>query len=70
MPNFATASPPPMTNHRRRFHSLDPRAEHGQTMTEYALLVSLVAVVIAVAVPGVAMGLVGFFTNVGSAFGP
>jgi Flp pilus assembly pilin Flp len=60
-----------MTHLRRRLHHpLDPRAEHGQTMTEYALIVTLVAVVIAAAVPGVAMGLVAFFTNVGGAFAP
>jgi Flp pilus assembly pilin Flp len=57
-----------MTHNRRR-HILDPRREDGQTMTEYALLVSLIAVVVAALVPGVAMGLVTFFENVGSAFG-
>ena len=63
--------PPHMTHNRRRLHhTLDPRREDGQTMTEYALLVSLIAVIIAAAVPGVAMGLVSFFENVGSAFGP
>ena len=59
-----------MNHNRRRLpHTFDPRREDGQTMTEYALLVSLVAVVIAALVPGVAMGLVSFFANVGSAFG-
>ena len=38
-------------------------------MTEYALLVSLIAVVVAALVPGVAMGLVSFFQNVRRAFG-
>ena len=56
-----------MTRRRRTYQLL--RSEHGQTFTEYALIVSLVAIVVAVAVPGVTMGLVDFFTNVGAAFG-
>ena len=57
-----------MTNTRRRL-TLDPLREDGQTMTEYVLLVSLIAIVVAALVPGVSMGLVTFFQNVGSAFG-
>jgi Flp pilus assembly pilin Flp len=57
-----------MTHTRRRL-TLDPRREDAQTMTEYVLLVSLIAIVVAALVPGVSMGLVTFFQNVGSAFG-
>jgi Flp pilus assembly pilin Flp len=57
-----------MTNTRRRL-TFDPHREDGQTMTEYVLLVSLIAIVVAALVPGVSMGLVTFFQNVGSAFG-
>ena len=43
--------------------------ERGQTMTEYSLLVALIAIGLVALVPSVASGLLGFFTNVGDAFG-
>jgi Flp pilus assembly pilin Flp len=38
-------------------------------MTEYSLLVALIAVTLVALVPSVASGLLGFFSSVGSAFG-
>ena len=43
--------------------------ERGQTMTEYSLLVALIAITLVTLVPSVASGLLGFFSSVGSAFG-
>jgi Flp pilus assembly pilin Flp len=41
----------------------------GQTMTEYALLVSLIAIVVAVAVPLVTGSLESIFRSLAAAFG-
>lgn len=43
--------------------------ETGQTMTEYALLVSLIAVVVAAAFPAVVTALQALFSAVTAAFG-
>jgi Flp pilus assembly pilin Flp len=54
-----------MTNSRRIEHLAAD--ERGQTLTEYSLLVVLIAVVVAVAVPGISTTLDGVFRAVGSA---
>jgi Flp pilus assembly pilin Flp len=54
------------TTRRHTPHLAD---ESGQTMTEYSLLVALIAIGLVTLVPSVASGLLGFFTNVGDAFG-
>jgi len=53
--------------HRRHMPHL--AEESGQTMTEYSLLVALIAIGLVTLVPSVASGLLGFFSSVGSAFG-
>jgi Flp pilus assembly pilin Flp len=57
-----------MTLNTRR-HMPHVADESGQTMTEYSLLVALIAVGLVTLVPSVASGLLGFFSSVGSAFG-
>jgi Flp pilus assembly pilin Flp len=52
--------------HTRRPHF---RTESGQTMTEYSLLLVLIAVGIAVLLPGLASAISGFFTSAAAAFG-
>jgi Flp pilus assembly pilin Flp len=43
--------------------------ETGQTMAEYSLLISLIAIVVAVVIPSVTSGIIGFFNDVAAAFG-
>ena len=43
--------------------------ERGQTMTEYALIVSLVALIVIAAFPAIVTSLHGFFSSVGTALG-
>ena len=52
--------------HTRRLHL---RNESGQTVTEYSLLIVLIAVAVAVLLPGVATVLNGFFSSAAAAFG-
>jgi Flp pilus assembly pilin Flp len=54
---------PPKTPRRRMLE------DAGQTMTEYALLVSLIAIVVAVAVPLVTNQLESIFRALAAAFG-
>jgi Flp pilus assembly pilin Flp len=56
-----------MTPNRRRFIPLADAT--GQTLTEYSLLIVLIAIVVALAIPAVATGLMGFFTAAAAAFG-
>jgi Flp pilus assembly pilin Flp len=53
--------------HTRRHQHLSN--ESGQTLTEYSLLVVLIAVAIAVLLPGLATALNGFFSDAAAAFG-
>jgi Flp pilus assembly pilin Flp len=57
-----------MTLNSRR-HMPHLADESGQTMTEYSLLVALIALGLVALVPSVATGLLGFFSSVGSVFG-
>jgi Flp pilus assembly pilin Flp len=51
-------------NTRRLLHILS--AEHGQTLSEYSILVGLIAVVVVVAfLPGVAAPISAFFASAG-----
>jgi Flp pilus assembly pilin Flp len=43
--------------------------ETGQTLTEYSLLIALIAVAVAVLLPGLATALTGFFSSAAAAFG-
>jgi Flp pilus assembly pilin Flp len=52
--------------HTRR---LQLRNDSGQTLTEYSLLIVLIAVAIAVLLPGLATVLTGFFSSAAAAFG-
>jgi Flp pilus assembly pilin Flp len=51
---------------RRRIPLID--ADHGQTLAEYSLLIGLIAVVVALALPGVASGVQGLFSSAAAAF--
>jgi Flp pilus assembly pilin Flp len=53
--------------HTRRTH-ITPLDERGQTMTEYALLISLIAVLVIVAFPAVVTSLQSFFSTAAGAF--
>jgi Flp pilus assembly pilin Flp len=52
--------------HTRRLHLL---TESGQTLTEYSLLIVLIAVGVAVLLPGLATVLTGFFSSAATAVG-
>jgi Flp pilus assembly pilin Flp len=52
--------------HTRRLHLMN---EPGQTLTEYSLLLVLIAVGIAVLLPGLATAISGFFSGAAAAFG-
>jgi Flp pilus assembly pilin Flp len=56
----------PQPHTRRRQHLSN---ESGQTLTEYSLLVVLIAVAIAVLLPGLATALNGFFSDAAAALG-
>lgn len=56
-----------MTPKRRR--TIDLADDSGQSLTEYSLLITLVAVAAAVAVPGIASAIEGIFSSAASAFG-
>jgi Flp pilus assembly pilin Flp len=43
------------------------KREEGQTMVEYALLLSLIALVVALAIPGVTTAIAGLFTAIAAA---
>jgi Flp pilus assembly pilin Flp len=49
-------------------HTPQPSNERGQTLAEYAILISGIAIVVAVAVPLVGTALSGLFTAVANAF--
>lgn len=55
----------PLTHPRR----LNLPSESGQTLTEYSLLVALIAVGVAVLLPGLATAVTGFFSGAAAAFG-
>jgi Flp pilus assembly pilin Flp len=46
-----------------------PSAERGQTMAEYAILVSGIAIVVAVALPLLGSAVLGLFSSAVAAFG-
>jgi Flp pilus assembly pilin Flp len=50
-------------NTRRLLHILS--AEHGQTLSEYSILVGLIAVVVVAFLPGVAAPISAFFASAG-----
>ena len=52
--------------HRHTFHVHD---EQGQTIAEYAFLISLIAVVVAVILPLLGTSISGLFDPLASAFG-
>jgi Flp pilus assembly pilin Flp len=52
--------------HTRRLHLLN---EAGQTLTEYSLLIALIAVGVAVVLPGLKTAVMAFFTSAAAAFG-
>jgi Flp pilus assembly pilin Flp len=52
--------------HTRRLHLPN---ESGQTLTEYSLLVALIAAGIAFLLPGIASALIAFFSDTAAAFG-
>jgi Flp pilus assembly pilin Flp len=64
-PNTTITRHMPHTESRR----LNLTSETGQTLAEYSLLISLVAIVVAVVIPGVTAGIIGFFNDVAAAFG-
>jgi Flp pilus assembly pilin Flp len=43
--------------------------DSGQTMSEYALLLGLIVIGVALLLPGIATGLIGFFSGAAAAFG-
>lgn len=55
-----------MHNHRRRisFHS-----ERGQTMAEYAVLISVIALVVLATLPQLASAIESYFTAAAGVFG-
>ena len=56
-----------MNTTRRHFHQL--AAEHGQTLSEYSILVALIAVVVIAALPGLAAPLRTFFASAAQVLG-
>ena len=50
-------------------HTPQPFREHGQTLAEYALLISGIAIVVSVAIPLFGSAVLGMFTSLASAFG-
>ena len=56
----------PQPHTTRRLHLSN---ESGQTLTEYSLLIVLIAVAVAVLLPGLATVLITFFSNAAAAFG-
>lgn len=56
-------------SHTRRLPQNPAADELGQTITEYAFLVSLIAIVIAVGIPTVAAPIRAFFDSAAAAFG-
>jgi len=56
-----------MTTRRRHLETF--RSESGQTLTEYGLMVALIAILVAAALPGVASSLVRIFSSATAAFG-
>ena len=52
--------------HNRR---LNASAETGQTLSEYSLLAALIAIVVAVLLPGVATTITGLFNGFTAAIG-
>ncbi|HEY8644493.1 MAG TPA: hypothetical protein VIL77_01290 [Gaiellaceae bacterium] len=52
--------------HTRRLHLPN---ESGQTLTEYSLLIALIAVGVAVLLPGLQTAITGFFSSAAAAFG-
>ena len=58
-----THYPPPMTNRR---HTFDLRVADGQTMTEYGVLLALIAVIVIAALVLLGPKIADVFTNVGS----
>jgi Flp pilus assembly pilin Flp len=52
--------------HTRR---LNPTADSGQTLAEYSFLVALIAIVVAVLLPGIATTLIGIFSGFTAAIG-
>lgn len=53
---------------RRRLHHT-VADEHGQTLSEYSILVALIAVVVIAALPGLAAPLRAFFASAGRLVG-
>lgn len=47
----------------RRPAQLAPLDEGAQTLTEYSLLIGLIAIIVAVAIPAIATTITGFFTS-------
>jgi Flp pilus assembly pilin Flp len=56
-----------MHTRRRLLHTVAD--EHGQTLSEYSILVALIAVVVIAALPGLAAPLNAFFASVGQTLG-
>lgn len=56
-----------MPHHHPRHPQLDTEA--GQTLTEYSLLIALIAVFVAVALPGVATAVTSLFSGFTAAVG-
>jgi|tagenome__1003787_1003787.scaffolds.fasta_scaffold10811394_2 Flp pilus assembly pilin Flp len=56
-----------MTSNRRR--SIDLTDDRGQSLTEYSLLITLIAVAVAVALPGLASAVSSLFTGFVAAVG-
>lgn len=56
-----------MTSTRRR--TIDLADDSGQSLTEYSLLITLIAVGAIVAIPGIASAITGIFSAAASAFG-
>jgi Flp pilus assembly pilin Flp len=43
--------------------------QSGQTLSEYSLLIGLIALAVAVLLPGIASGLIGFISDAATALG-
>jgi len=56
-----------MTPNSRR--TIDLADDSGQSLTEYSLLITLIAVAAAVAIPGIASAVSGIFSSAASVFG-
>ncbi len=46
-----------------------PAADDGQTLSEYALLLSLIVIAMAAVVPSLVPGITGFFSSFAAVFG-